>query len=364
MMSPKQLRAATWGKRDGLILLSEGAIRSGKTFSSIVGFVAHTLALRQPYKHLVLGRKLRILENEVKPTLTRLIEGFGGTYQYWRKDGILRAGNAEYHLLAGNDGRSSDRITGLTCHSALIDEATLIPEGFWEAGLSRLQFDDSKVWATCNPQGPRHWLKRKWIDRGRIAERLSFTMDDNPTLSEAVKERYRGMFSGVFHQRMILALWAAAQGLIYHGVREAQYTETKSRRIIKTVCGADYGAASPSAFTFLHQLADGSYHCPLSVHIPGGRGGKNKSDDQLCSILMRHAGQFAKMKSVHLDYAAASMRNALRKRKGRTFSLHKARKQIVEGIRVTGNLFDAGRLTIDPEGGTPIARRTGVLRLG
>ena len=165
-LTEKQRHLAAWGTRDGLIALSEGSVRSGKTFSAVIGFVAYTMALREPYKHLVLGRKLRVMESEILPTMRRLIDGFGGRSAYTRKDGILRAGNQEYHFVAGNDNKASDRLTGLTCHSALIDEATLIPQGFWEIGLTRLMFPGSKVWATCNPSGPRHWLKAGMDRRG------------------------------------------------------------------------------------------------------------------------------------------------------------------------------------------------------
>ena len=45
--------------------------------------------------------------------------------------------------------------------------------------------------------------------------RVHFTMEDNPSLSEAVKKRYRGMYAGVFYRRFILGEWAMAEGLVY-----------------------------------------------------------------------------------------------------------------------------------------------------
>ena len=40
-------------------------------------------------------------------------------------------------------------------------------------------------------------------------------MDDNLSLSERVKEKYREMYAGVFYLRYIKGLWAVAEGLIY-----------------------------------------------------------------------------------------------------------------------------------------------------
>ena len=40
-------------------------------------------------------------------------------------------------------------------------------------------------------------------------------MDDNPSLDERTRERYRSMYSGVFYERYILGRWVMAEGLIY-----------------------------------------------------------------------------------------------------------------------------------------------------
>ena len=182
-----------------------------------------------------------------------------------KKDNIVRVGRQEYHVIAGNDHRSGDRVQGLSCHSALVDEATLIPKPFFEMALSRLMYNGSKVWATCNPQGPKHWLKAEYIDAGRVAERHKFTFEDNPVLTDSVKARYRATFSGVFARRMIDGQWATAEGVIYHDVRTAKFTETKARKIVRVVCGADYGAASPSAFTFLYEIWG---QCSQATRVP------------------------------------------------------------------------------------------------
>lgn len=40
-------------------------------------------------------------------------------------------------------------------------------------------------------------------------------MDDNLSLSEEIKARYRSMYTGVFFKRYIMGLWAMAEGVIY-----------------------------------------------------------------------------------------------------------------------------------------------------
>ena len=73
------------------------------------------------------------------------------------------------------------------------------------------------MWYNCNPKGPNHYFKKEYVDIAKDKQLLylHFTMEDNLTLSEKVKERYKRMFTGVFYQRNILGLWVTAEGKIY-----------------------------------------------------------------------------------------------------------------------------------------------------
>ena len=115
-----------------------------------------------------------------------------------------------------------------------------MPESFVNQATGRLSVTGSKMWFNCNPAGPMHWFKVNWIDKAigylgkekvsglkQEAEEkgeklefkkllyLHFTMDDNLSLSEEIKARYRSMYVGVFFQRYIEGLWSVAEGLIY-----------------------------------------------------------------------------------------------------------------------------------------------------
>lgn len=97
-----------------------------------------------------------------------------------------------------------------------------MPQSFVEQGIARLSIEGAKFWFNCNPKNPKHWFKLEYVDK--IKEKnilyLHFTMDDNLTLSEAVKERYKRMFTGVFYKRNILGLWVAAEGLIFQQIAD------------------------------------------------------------------------------------------------------------------------------------------------
>ena len=120
-------------------------------------------------------------------------------------------------MFGGKDERSQDLIQGITAAGAFLDEVVLMPESFVTQALARCSVDGAKYWFTCNPEGPYHWFKKEWIDKAKEKNLiyLHFTMDDNLSLSEETKERYKKNFVGVFYKRFILGLWVIAEGAIY-----------------------------------------------------------------------------------------------------------------------------------------------------
>ena len=206
-LSPKQRQVIQFAKEPGQTCLSVGTIRSGKTYANILAFMLYTQSLTAPYKHLLLGKKFRVLETELLPTIKELLDALGVQWKYARSAQELYAGGQTYCMGGGNDETSQDRIRGLTIHSALLDEGTQLPETYFVMAMSRLSFDDGKVWITCNPASPLHYLKSKWIDKGLIDRHYQFEFADNPTLTEETIERYRKRFAGVFAKRMVDGLW-------------------------------------------------------------------------------------------------------------------------------------------------------------
>ena len=117
----------------------------------------------------------------------------------------------------GKDESSQDLIQGLTLAGVFLDEVALMPESFVNQATGRCSVTDSKMWFNCNPEGPDHYFKREWIDKAdeKRLKHLHFTMNDNPSLSKQVRERYERMYSGVFYDRFISGLWVLASGIIF-----------------------------------------------------------------------------------------------------------------------------------------------------
>ena len=128
--------------------------------------------------------------------------------------------------MAANDKSSSAGLIGLTFHSALADESPLYPEAFMDDLFGRLSFPDSKLFCLGNPQGPKHWMKERWIDGGLADTYLQFELYDNPSLHDDVIAAYEKAYSGVFYRRNILGEWSAAEGLIWPAWTDAPAAAT------------------------------------------------------------------------------------------------------------------------------------------
>lgn len=84
-------------------------------------------------------------------------------------------------------------------------EVVLVPKSFYLQATSRLSRDGAKCFVNCNPNSPYHWFYKDVLTN--LEENnglyLHFTMDDNLSLSQEVKDRYEKMYSGVFYDRFV-----------------------------------------------------------------------------------------------------------------------------------------------------------------
>lgn len=126
-----------------------------------------------------------------------------------------------------------------------------MPESFVNQATGRCSVDGSKYWFNCNPDGPYHWFKTNWIDRAEEKKLvyLHFTMDDNLSLSERIKARYRAMYTGVFYKRYILGLWAVAEGIIYDMFDVEKHVVKDQQSVVGSkYVSVDYGTQNATVY--------------------------------------------------------------------------------------------------------------------
>ena len=224
--SKKQRKVLNWWTKDSPVkeydgIIADGAIRSGKTVSMSLSFALWAMSSFNGQNFAMCGKTIGSFRRNVLFWLKLMLKSLGYRVADHRADNlvIISKGSTEnyFYIFGGKDERSQDLIQGITLAGVFFDEVALMPESFVNQATGRCSVDGSKFWFNCNPDGPYHWFKLNWIDKCKEKQLLylHFMMDDNLSLSEKVKTRYRSMYTGVFYKRYILGLWAMAEGIIY-----------------------------------------------------------------------------------------------------------------------------------------------------
>lgn len=223
-LSPKQRQCIR--RSEHRINIWDGAIRSGKTLSSIIAWLdfcrygpAGPLAM--------IGKTLQTLSRNVLDVIDEL---HPAAIQYTRGASTARIMGRLVHLFGANNATAETKIRGLTLAGAYLDEATLVTEPFFAQLLGRMSVPGAKLFATTNPDSNRHWLMQKYIKRaGELSLiRHHFRLTDNPSLSREYLDAISKEFTGLWRKRFIEGLWVGADGAIYDLWDEEAHTIPKS----------------------------------------------------------------------------------------------------------------------------------------
>ena len=380
--SRKQKQVLTWWCKDSPVhdkdgIIADGAIRSGKTVSMSLSFVMWTMSTFNGQNFAMCGKTIGSFRRNVLFWLKLMLKSRGYSVTDRRADNliVIRKGDAEnyFYIFGGKDERSQDLIQGITLAGVFFDEVALMPESFVNQATGRCSVEGSKFWFNCNPDGPYHWFKTNWIDkstgylgkeqveqiRKKAAEEgkdpglkeilyLHFTMDDNLSLSEEIKARYRSMYVGVFFKRYILGLWAAAEGIIYDMFDENRHVKKYSEYANLLINGnryvsCDYGTQNATVFLLWNKGIDGKWYCTREYYYSGRSEGKQKTDAEYANDLKKWLDG-TKIRAMIVDPSAASFIAELRKR---GYKVLKADNDVLDGIRLVGTLLNQEKLVFD-----------------
>ena len=254
-----------------------------------------------------------------------------------------------FYLFGGKDEGSAALIQGMTLAGVMFDEVALMPRSFVEQALARCSVEGSKFWFNCNPDSPEHWFYKEWIQKHKEknALYLHFTMKDNNSLSEKVKKRYENMYAGVFYDRFIRGLWVVAEGLVY------DFFQSKKETIIKTVdmndynefyVSIDYGTINPCSMGLWGVNSEGAARIRES-YFDSRKEGRQRTDEEHYQALVELVEDLP-ITRVIVDPSAASFIECIR-RHGE-FRVKPAINSVIDGIRITSSLLNAGMIRIDP----------------
>jgi phage terminase large subunit len=181
---------------------------------------------------------------------------------------VTHRGALVFCVGVNNDGAQAKLTGGSIDGGWYADEPQKYPEGSYNAGLSRMRGMGpngkdipTPMIATLNPEGPLHFIKRRYVDAPADDVAIwNFGFDDNPVMSDELRGAYETSFSGVFHQRMILGQWANAEGLIYNEFNQGRNIVTQApERYREMLVGADWGYNHPMALVLIGVDYDQNY---------------------------------------------------------------------------------------------------------
>lgn len=330
---------------DGII--ADGAIRSGKTVSMAFSFVLWAMTTYERENFGMCGKTIASFRRNVLGTLKRQLKARGYAVTEKRSENLLvvSKGNRAnlFYIFGGKDESSQDLIQGITLAGVFFDEVALMPESFVNQATARCSVAGSKYWFNCNPEGPQHWFYKNWICkcRSRRLLYLHFTMEDNLTLSERIKERYRNQYVGVFYNRFIQGLWVVAEGLIYSMFGDSCMVEDIPARGDYFI-SCDYGTHNPFS-AGLWCVTDKQAVRIKEFYYDGRNSQKQKTDEEYYEDIDRLAGEYP-VQSIIVDPSAASFIETIR-RKGR-FSVRKANNEVKDGIITTARMLKNGKIKI------------------
>ena len=351
--SPKQKRVMCWwgprsADRHYDAIKCDGAVRSGKTLCMGLSFVCWAMASFRGAQFAFCGKSVVSLRRNLLQELTPTLEELGFRCRERRSENLVIIGRSgrenRFYLMGGKDEGSAAFIQGVTLAGVLLDEAALMPRSFVEQAIARCSVQGSRLWFNCNPEGPQHWFYQEWILKRetRNALYLHFTMEDNPSLSVRIRQRYRASYSGAFYRRFILGEWTAAKGLVYDFFDPARDAVPRPEgQMEQYVISVDYGTANPCSFG-LWGLREGVWYRMEEYYYASRKTGVQLTDQEYVRALQALADG-REIRSVVADPSAASFITALRQA---GFHVVKANNDVLSGIRITADLLKRGRIAI------------------
>lgn len=367
-LSIKQQKVMTWwnpictsSRND--IIIADGAIRSGKTVSMVFSYITWAMTMFDRQNFAICGKTIASLKRNVIEELKKMCVGNYLLEEIRNENLIILAYYRDnkliinnFYCFGGKDESSQDLIQGITLAGCLFDEVALMPRSFVNQATARCSVQHSKLWFNCNPNSPQHYFKTDWIDKREDKKiyYLHFTMEDNLTLSEEIKERYRSMYTGVFYDRYINGLWVLAEGIIYDSFNaNSMIFDKLDVRIVKSWIGLDYGTSNATTFILLGLGEDNKLYI-LDEYYHSGREGIKKSPEQYESELVKWIEKVRMMyrvkpEYIYIDPAANYFITQLWYSKEIDIKIRQANNSVIDGIQLVQSFITTDSLRVNKQ---------------
>lgn len=199
--------------------LAHGSVRSGKTVCTLFRFMQAVYDCPDSQIFMVGHSSDTIYQNAVRLLLESPEMACFRPFCTWQPGKRqLKFLDKTITILGAKDEGAIGAFQGKTFSLVYCDEMTLYPNSIIDMIDTRLSKPYSMGFASMNPSHPKHVLKQ-WIDRAEAGDKnyyaLHFSLNDNPYVDQAYKDRIKNSLGGVFYKRYYLGLWCLAEGAIF-----------------------------------------------------------------------------------------------------------------------------------------------------
>ena len=354
--SRKQLQILAFPNTTYDALLCDGAIRSGKTSVMSMAFIIWAMRDFNGQNFAICGKTVQTAtKNIIAPLLAAAyFPRHGYAMRFNRAENRLtvthRGRVNTFYVYGGKDESSYMLIQGITLAGVLLDEVALMTRSFVEQALARCSVEGSKFWFNCNPAGPKHWFYTEWVLKSaeKNAMHLHFQMQDNPSLSGKMLQRYESLYTGVFYDRYIRGLWVMAEGLIYPMFgAEKHVAEPPKDPPRRWMLSMDYGIQNPTAVLLWGEYG-GVWYAVDEYYHSGRETNEQKTDEEYYDEICKLADRWKIPVDVRLivDPSAASFIALVRKKS--RFSVRKAKNEVIPGIQAVSSVLNDGKILFSP----------------
>lgn len=352
--SEKQTLALTWwvknsGYENFDAIICDGSIRSGKTLCMSISFVMWAFYKFSDSAFALCGKTIRSLRRNMVTPIIPVLQSLGFDCKQKISENILKItyqGRSNlFYLFGGKDESSASLIQGMTLSGVLFDEVALMPRSFVEQALARCSINGSKFWFNCNPEYPGHWFFKEWISKkeSRNAFYLHFTMDDNPSISLQLKNRYKRLYSGAFYQRFIEGKWVAAEGLIYPFMADREsFCPIPKQKFTKFALSCDYGIVNPTSCGLWGEC-NGVWYRIDEYYYDSRKEGETRTDDEHYAHIKQMIGSRSIWR-IAIDPSAASFITLIRRQEN--FEVLPAKNSVLCGIKEVSSALKQGDIKI------------------
>lgn len=350
MLSRPQRETALHVWRPETVCVAVGAVRSGKTHASSIGFAMHLGSREGARDHVITGVSADTAwRNQGRPVYD-LLGRWGQRPRINRQFGTrIISGGQSVWIIGANDERARRRVQGMTLAGLCVDEAALLPEDFWHMVTSRLSLAESKCWATLNPENPGHWFRRQVVQRAKEwnARIIDYRMRDNPSLSARIIAQYEARYTGHMRLRMIEGQWAGATGLIYPQPKDGEAPAEPAMAVV----GVDWASSRHTFAAVLGVFDEETNGCIVAerYYKPTEHGPLpeveqvRRTVEWALAVRDEHAPN-APLSAVVGDPTTPAAAKAEFVRLGRVWG--NADNSVRDGISATASALSSGRLTV------------------